>query len=80
MGTILLIILILLLVGGTASVAVQLRLGILAQRRTRVDCVNRNNPRFDGKPLSRQLCSREAPLDHFGLLLLTKDSGLRRFA
>jgi hypothetical protein len=46
-------------------------LGLLSKRRTRIDSLNRNNPRFDGKHLSRQLCSREALLDHFGLLLQT---------
>jgi hypothetical protein len=52
MGTILLIILVLLLIGGATSLAVQFRLGILAKWRTGLNSFDYNHPRLDRTYLS----------------------------
>lgn len=63
MGTILLIIVILLLVGGATGLAVQFRLGILAQRRIRLDSLDRYNSRFNGTSVNKHASARRRFLD-----------------
>ena len=55
---------------GTPGMAVQFRLGILAERRSRIDPLDRYNSRFDGTPLKYRfvsanghLCDEEPPWD-----------------
>ena len=53
MGTILLIILILLLIGALPAWPHSRGLGLLSHRRTRLDSYDRNNPGADARHLSR---------------------------
>ena len=58
MGTILLIIGNLLLVGALPAWPVQFRLGILAQRRPRLDSLDRHNSRLNGTSVIKHASAR----------------------